>query len=87
MLFGLFNVPATFQQVIDVIPYTVRWQYTLVDLYDICVFSRTPEERVKHRRRVLRLRKHAGVALKLQNCAFITNRTYSLGDMIWPDPL
>ena len=39
MPFGLKNAPVTYQQVIDTILTTVRWQFTLLYLDDIIVFS------------------------------------------------
>lgn len=42
MLFGLKNAPVTFQRAINVILTTVNWQYALVYIEDVIIFSSTP---------------------------------------------
>ncbi len=44
MPFGLKNAPSTFRRAIDMILATVKWQFAIVYLDDIIIFSRTSEE-------------------------------------------
>lgn len=50
----------------DVIPALLRWQFALVSLQDILVFSKSPEVHIEQFRRVLRLLFKAVVLLKLK---------------------
>lgn len=59
----------TFQRAMDVILSTVKWKYALLYLDNFAMFSRTPEERIKHTGTILRLVEDIGVALKLTKCA------------------
>lgn len=81
--FGLSSAPATFQSLMDVILSTVKWKYAVVYLEDIVIFSRAVEEHIKHTGVVSRLFKDAGVALKVPNSAFLTNKVDYLGHVIW----
>ena len=87
MPFGLRNAPGTFQRAIDVILAQVRWQYSLVYLDDIVVFSKTGEEHIDHVRSVLSLLADAGVTLKLKKCFFFTDKIDYLGHVIRPGKL
>ena len=46
MPFGLRNAPATFQRPIDIVLSSVKWQFALVYLDDIAIFSPNLETRV-----------------------------------------
>lgn len=71
MPFGLKNAPGTSQRVVDVILATVKWQFALVYLDDVIVFSSSLEDHVEHVATVLRLLKDAGVTLKLKSVPFL----------------
>jgi hypothetical protein len=62
LCFGLTNVPATFQSVMNGVFGRYLGKFVLVYLDDIMVFSRTPEEHVQHLRIVFDLlREHSVV--------------------------
>lgn len=84
MPFGLRNAPGTFQRTMDVILSTVKWQFALVYLDDIVVFSRTPVEHIDHVRHVLTLLHDDGVILKLKKCRFFTDTIDYLSHVIRP---
>lgn len=73
MPFGLRNTPATFQRNMGIILSSVMWQFALIYLNDIAVFSKTPEDHIEHTGKVLTLLRDFGVTLKLNKCAFFTN--------------
>ena len=63
MPFGLKNSPATFQRATDIILAQVKWQYALVYLDDVIVYSKTVEEHFAHLKYVLTLIKETGIIL------------------------
>ena len=87
MPFGLKNAPATFQRAIDIILSRVKWQYALVYLDDVIIYSKTVEEHFRHVRTVLTLLQSAGISLKLKKCAFFTAAVDYLGHRIKPGKL
>lgn len=44
MLFGLNAFTATFQRLVNNILFIVKWQFALVYLDDIAIYSKTPKE-------------------------------------------
>ena len=80
MPFGLTNAPATFQRGLDMIFTKFKWKTCLVYLDDVIIFSRTPEEHIRHVDEVLACLSAAGVTLKISKCKFFTKtveyRTY-----------
>ena len=84
MPFGLRNAPATFQRVMDVILSSVRWQFALVYLDDVIIFSRSVEEHFAHVRTVLSLLQKAGVTLRIDKCCFFSATVDYLGHVIHP---
>lgn len=87
MPFGLKNAPGTFQRVIDVILSQVKWQYALVYLDDVIIFSKSVDEHFSHVSTGLQLFKSAGVSLKLKKCSLFTNKVDYLGHVIRPGKL
>lgn len=73
----------------DVILSTIRWQFALVYLDDIVVFSKNPYEHIDHVKQVLTLLHDAGVGvtLKLEKCDFFKNRINYLRHVIRPGRL
>lgn len=84
---GLKNEPATFQRMMDVISSTVRQQYLLVNSDDVVILSKTSKDHVEHTKLELCLLKDAGCTLKLDKCAFLTNRMAQSVHEISPDKL
>lgn len=64
------NAPNIFQRTIDDIPFTVQWQFLLVYLDDVVVFSRPPEEHIPHVQRMLTLFSDVIVSHKLKKWKF-----------------
>lgn len=87
MPFGLKNAPATFQRAVDMILASVKWQYAIVYLDDIVIFSRNVEEHLKHIRTVLTLLRAAGMSLKMKKCFFLQRRVEYLGHVVSPGKL
>ena len=74
MSFGLKNAPATYQRVINIIITRVRFQFALVYLDDIIVFSSSFEDHKLHIRTVLELLETVGVTLRLSKSKFFTSK-------------
>ena len=87
MPFGLKNAPATFQRAVDIILSRVKWQYALVYLDDVIVYSKTIKEHFIHVQTVLQLLRDAGVSLKLAKCSFFDQSVDYLGHVIKPGKL
>jgi hypothetical protein len=70
MPFGLCNAPATFHGALDMILAKVKWNYALLYLDDVIVYSKNVEEHIQNVDEILTLLKNAGASLKLKNCHF-----------------
>lgn len=84
MPFELQNVPSTFQLPIDASLPAVEWQFALVYIDNIVVFSRSIAEQIDHVKHVLPLLRHAGVILKLKKCKFLTETIDYMGHVTCP---
>ena len=84
MPFGLKNAPATYQRAIDTILTTVKWQFALIYLDDIIVFSSSFADHESHLSTVLALLKSAGVMLRLSKSKFLHRTVDYLGHVIKP---
>ena len=87
MPFGLKNAPGTFQRAADIILASVKWQYALVYLDDVIVYSKSIEEHFGHLDHVLQLMHDAGLTLKLNKCEFFRSSVDYLGQVISPGKL
>jgi len=87
MPFGLTNAPATFQRALEILLAGVKWQFCLVYLDDVIIFSCTEEEHIKHVDRVLQILHRAGVSLKLKKSFFFRKSVDYLGHKIRPGKL
>lgn len=74
MPFGLKNAPRTFQRVIDVILYQVKWKYALVYLDDVIVFNKSVQQHIEHVLTVLSLLKDGDVSFELNECSLFTDQ-------------
>ncbi len=61
MPFGLTNAPATFQRAVDILLSGVNWQFCLVYLDDIIVYSKSEEDQIHHVGEVLSTLRKAGL--------------------------
>lgn len=73
MLFGLKNSPETFQRTIDGIISPWKWQYALIYINEIFVFSRSKNEHIVQVCQVFDLLRDTELALKLKKCSFLSN--------------
>jgi hypothetical protein len=87
MPFGLCNAPATFQRALDMILAKVKWNYALIYLDDVIIYSKTVEEHMTHLDEVLGLLRTAGASLKLKKCHFFQTKVNYLGHVIYPGKL
>ena len=87
MPFGLKNAPGTFQRAADVILASVKWQFALVYLDDIIIYSKSIEEHYDHLQTVLGLVHKAGISLKIHKCQFFTETVDYLGHTVSPGKL
>ena len=79
--FGLAQAPAYFQQLISMVLQDCR-DFAMAYLDDIIIFSRTPEEHLKHIEIVFQKLKIAGLKLKESKCDFFKSEIHYLGHLI-----
>lgn len=84
MSFGHCNAPGTFRSTMNVVPFSVKWEFALVYFDNILIFSRTLEQHSKHVSKNLSLLDSAGATLKLKKCSFFTNFINPLGHVVRP---
>jgi hypothetical protein len=82
MPFGLCNAPATFQRLMDTVFYDVTWNFVLVYMDDIIIFSKTAEDHKVHLEEVFKLLIKAGLKLNPDKCDFFQEKILFLGHMI-----
>ena len=87
MPFGLKNAPGTFQRATDIILASVKWQYALVYLDDVIVYSKSIEENFGHLEHFLQLMHDAGLTQKLNKCELFRSSVDYLGHVISPGKL
>ena len=71
LLTWLCNAAKTFQRAMDMIPSCIKWQICLVHLKHVIVFSRAPEDHLKHLDDVLTRLGRAEVTVKAAKCHFL----------------
>jgi len=82
--FGLCNAPATFQRAIDMILAGVKWQYVVIYLDGIIVYSADTESHLSHLEKVFILLGENGVTLKEKKFRLFSNEVEYLGHVIRP---
>lgn len=82
MPFGLTNAPAVFQSLVNDVVRDLFNRSVFVNLDDILVFSRTPEEHVKHIRQVLQRLQENRLFVKAEKCEFHVCSVQFLGYII-----
>ena len=78
MSFGLTNVPATFQRLMETHLEDFHIQWCIIYLDDIIIFSKTPKEQITRLRAV-------GLKLKPSKCKFFKRWIASLGHAVSKD--
>jgi len=91
MPFGLTNAPGTFQRLMDQVYSGLLWDFVLVYLDDINVYSPNFETHMSHLETAFQRLEKAGLKMKLSKCHFCKNSLEFLGhvvsaDGIMPDP-
>ena len=91
MPFGLTNVPATFQCLMESCLGDMHHKWCIIYLDDIVVFSKTPEEHTQRLRGVFEKLSATGLQLKPSKCEFFKSQIMYLGyiaskDGIQTDP-
>lgn len=57
----------------DIILCSAKWQFALVYLDDVVIFSKSPDDHIDNVRQFLAVLKDAGATLKLRKCKYSTN--------------
>ena len=88
--FGLVNGPSTFQRTIASIFEKAHFEYLLIYLDDLIIFSKTLEEHMAHLEIVFDILHKAGLRLNLKKCNFFQKRIEYLGHVVtgkgvWPN--
>lgn len=79
---GLRNADRSFQQIMDVVLFSVKKKHALVYLDDIVIFPNTSAEHVDDGRSLLTLLQDAGVTFKRKTCELFTSSIERLGRVI-----
>ena len=82
MPFGLCNAPSTFQREMNTLFKDVLYEFVLVYLDDIIVFSKAMDEHIRHWRIVFDLLTKENLKLKLSKCDFFKTKIKYLGHII-----
>ncbi len=82
MQFGLTNAPAMFQRPVDILIFGVNWQFCLVYLDDIVVYSKSEEDHIRHIDELLSILRKAGLSLKFKKSNFFCRSVDYLGHRI-----
>ena len=90
MPFGLSNAPAVFQELMNIVLQECE-HFAIAYLDDVLIFSKTPQEHLRHIQIVFRKIREHGLRLKLKKCSFFQPETEYLGFIISdqgvkPDP-
>lgn len=81
---GLKNGPATFQRETDIILVSVKWEHAMVNIDDVVVFSKSPEQHLCHIESILQLVQKAAMKSTLRKCFHFSNKIEYLGHVITP---
>ena len=82
MPFGLTNVPATFQRLMESCLGDLHLKYCIIYLDDIIIFSKTPGEHLKRLQSVFEKLDEAGLRLKPGKCEFFRLQLEYLGHVV-----
>merc|ERR1711893_81089 len=85
MPFGLNNAPATFQRLMEKVLDGLVWDYVVVYLDDVIIFSKTIDEHLKHLAAVLERFKKSGLKLKPKKCELCRDQVDYLGHTVTPE--
>ena len=81
MPFGLTNVLATFQHLMETCLGEIHLKWCIIYLDDIIVFSKTPEEHIERLKGIFEKLAAAGLRLKPSKCEFFKSQVTYLGQI------
>jgi len=79
---GMRNSPAIFQNLMDKILRGIQFKYVMVYIDDICIFSATFEDHLKHIEEVLIRIRNAKLKLHPKKCKFAVQEVHYLGHIL-----
>src|SRR6266540_1848551 len=82
MLFGLCNIPVTFQRLMNQVLRKYLGKFILVYLDNIIIYSKTFKEHKEHVRLVFEALRAASLMMKLKKCKFAQKELRFLGHII-----
>jgi len=82
MPFGLCNAPATSQREMNKILFDLIGVCVYVFIDDVLIFSKTPEEHVKHLILVLDIFENFNLKINIEKCQFMREEVHVLGHVI-----
>ncbi|KAK6169934.1 hypothetical protein SNE40_018451 [Patella caerulea] len=82
MPFGLSNAPMSFQMVVTDILRDMNYEYVLVYIDDIIIFSKNFDQHLEHLSNVFQKLSDAGIPLKPSKCKFSCEKVKYLGHII-----
>src|SRR6266536_4113037 len=82
MPFGLKGALATFQRLMTKVLGPYLFDFVMVYLDDIIIFSQIMEEHLQHMRKVLEALRQAGLKMKLEKCEFAKKQLKYLGFIV-----
>ena len=82
MCFGLSNAPGTFQKVMNRLFQNSLGKYVVIYLDDILIFSKSPEEHIRHLRSVLSVLRDNKLFAKLSKCDLNMPEVLYLGHLV-----
>ena len=87
MHYGLMNAPASFQQFMNEVFKDMLDVSVIVYLDDILVYSKNPDDHIKHITEVLECLHTNDLFIKVNKCEFSMDTTNFLGFIVSPDSL
>ncbi len=84
---GLTDAPASFQRAVEILLSGVNWQFCLVYLDDVIIYSYSEEDHIKHVDEVLTVLGKAELSLKFSKSHFFRRSVNYLGQRITPGRL
>jgi hypothetical protein len=85
MPFGLSNAPATFQRIMNIVLSGLTWQYCMVYLDDIVIYSADLDEHLLRLTTVLQRLSNVGMKLNPQKCVLLMKQLHYLGHVVSAD--
>src|SRR5437016_1370401 len=85
MPFGLKNAPPTFQRMMNELFMDYLYDWMVVYINDILIYSKTFEEHMEHLKIVFNILRKANLMMKLKKCKFLEQNIEFLGHIVGKD--